>query len=152
MRRTLYLWWCGGCKTQNAATHTHCIRCGTSRKEKHAQVHTSERAVVYYNPATGERRTPPRADQPMPEVYARQGYERREILNMTQYERDTGLVHEATSFHPGNEPSPSMDPPHPKMPREARERLIDDVRAAIASGPFTDESPDGQVFTAVAPV
>ncbi len=152
MRTTLYLWWCGGCRTQNVAAHPNCIKCGTPRRERHAQVHTSERAVVYYNPATGERRTPPRADQPIPEVYASQGFERREIMHMGQYERETGLVHEASSFHPGNEPSPWLEPERPATPRAVTEALIDDVRAAIASGPFTDDTPDGQVFVANAPI
>lgn len=150
-RRTLQFWYCW-CKTRNAGDARICHMCGASRLEKHAQVHTSERAVVYWNPATGERRTPPRADQPMPEVYARQGFERREILSMSSYERETGLVHEASNFQPGNEPSPWAEPERPATPKHVTEALIDDVRAAIASGPFTDESPDGQTFAVQAPV
>lgn len=75
-----------------------------------AQPHVRERAVVYKNPLTGEHRTPARADTPMPEVYARQGYERHEIMNMAKHERDTGSVHEATNFNRGNEETNYRDP------------------------------------------
>jgi hypothetical protein len=107
---------------------------------------------MYQHPITGEIKRPPRADQPMPREYAAQGYQRVEIMNMLVHERETGVVHEASNFAPGNEPSPWLEPERPATPRAVTEALIDDVRAAIASGPFTDDSPDGQVFTAVAPV
>lgn len=42
-------------------------------------IHPRERAVIYRNPATGEIRTPPRADTPMPETYKAAGFERVEI-------------------------------------------------------------------------
>ena len=44
--------------------------------------HTSERSVVYCHPGKTGRdryRTPARNDQPVPEVYARQGYVRMEL-------------------------------------------------------------------------
>lgn len=53
------------------------------------------------NPRTGERRIPGRADQPMPDVYARQGYERVELdtaQKLRRFENSTGLVHEQGSF------------------------------------------------------
>jgi hypothetical protein len=148
--RRLTLWICpfGHTNTRNFVA---CDTCGHTRREKHAQVHASERAVVYWNPATGERRTPLRNDLPVPEIYAQQGFERREILNMGQYEKETGLVHEATNFTAGNEPSPSMDPVRPPTPPAVREALINDVRDAIASGPWTDDGAEHS-FAVAAPV
>lgn len=99
-------------------------------------MHASERAVVYYNPATGEHRTPARADMPLPIVYSQQGFERREILNMGQWEKEANVVHEATSFHPGNEPNPTT-PERPKPPKHVIEGLARDIAEANASGPWT---------------
>lgn len=68
-------------------------------------IHTSERAVVYMNPRTGEHRTPPRADQPMPEVYRRQGFERVEMdthQKLREFEKKTGLVQESRHFDNGS--------------------------------------------------
>lgn len=70
-----------------------------------SSIHTSERAVVYVNPRTGEHRTPARADQPVPEVYRRQGYERVELdthQKRIEFERKTGLVHEASHCDRGS--------------------------------------------------
>lgn len=135
MRTTLQAWWCY-CGTKNEPHSKRCTQCDRSRIERHAQVHTSERAVVYYNPATGEHRTPPRADLPMPDVYANSGFERREIFNMSQYERESGTVHEASSFSPGNEPAiapvgvPKRDP-------KVIDTLAWEMAAAFSSGAFT---------------
>jgi len=76
----------------------------------------------------------------MPEVYARQGFERREIESMIAYERETGTVHEASNFHPGNEPSGPAQVTY-SAPAEVKQDLIDEVRKMIASGPVTDSSP-----------
>src|ERR1017187_7357387 len=138
MRTILQFWYCY-CKTRNEGNQRHCSSCGTSRIERHAQVHSSGRAVTYINPATGERRTPARADQPIPEVYARQGFERHEIMSMVEYEKATGLVHEASTFSPGNEPCPFKEPEIPKMSEALKKDLIDDLRNAKASGPWTDD-------------
>lgn len=73
----------------------------------------------------------------MPSVYAEQGFERHEIMRMTDWEKQTGLVHEATNFNAGNEPPPADPNPAPKPSPEVKQALIDDIRAAIASGPFT---------------
>ena len=100
MRLTFHAWWCGRCSTKN--TGKVCTNCTQPRFEKHAQVHTQDRAVVYYNPATGEHRTPPRADAPIPQVYANQGFERMEIMSMIDYEKQTGIIHEASNFNSGN--------------------------------------------------
>ena len=57
------------------------------------------------NPRTGEHRTPARADQAMPEVYRRQGYERVEMdthQKLVEFERKTGLVHEASHCDNGS--------------------------------------------------
>lgn len=75
----------------------------------------------------------------MPESYARQGFERHEILNMTKFEKDTGLIHEATNLT-----SSSADrvfdyqPPAPKAPPELIKSLVNDIRDAAASGPWTE--------------
>ena len=135
MRLTNYLWWCNR-GHKNTGSNRSCVHCGQSKVERYAQVHSSERAVVYYNPATGEHRTPARADVPMPEVYQRQGFERRELLSMLSWEKESGVVHEATNFHAGNEPNPEQHPT-PHLSKQARESLAQDMREAIASGPFT---------------
>lgn len=119
--------------------------------ERFANVRAGDRAVVYYNAATGERKTPPRADQAMPAVYARQGFERLEIESMLAWEKQTGLVHEATNFSPGNEPSPDREAPVAQMPRELRESLINDIRDAAATG-WTDDGNGPESFTTVAPL
>ena len=93
---------------------------------------------MYYNPLTGEHKTPPRADMPMPERYVEAGFERREIDGMLAWEREAGVVHEATNFSPGNEPVSQEQLPQPSL--EARKAVIEDIRAAVASGPWTDFS------------
>lgn len=136
MRRTLQSWWCGNCSTKNTPDQRNCSKCNQSRIERHAQIHQSDRAVVYYNPVTGEHRTPPRVDMDMPEVYANAGFERKEILSMTEWERQSGSVHEATNFSSGNEPGPP-EPPQPKHNPQVIESLAREMASAIASGPIT---------------
>lgn len=136
MKFTLTAWWCGACHTRNEPSYKRCFVCHHPRIEKHAQVHVQDRAVVYYNPATGEHRTPARADAPMPEVYAKQGFERQEILSMSAYERQSGVVHEASNFNSGN--APLVEEPQPLgAPKEVKDQIINDMRDAIASGPWT---------------
>lgn len=91
---------------------------------------------MYYNPATGEHRTPPRADMPMPVQYERQGFERREIMSMTSWEKESGTVHEATNFNPGNEVI-CNDPVPPKVDPKLIHDLAKDMADAFASGPWT---------------
>jgi hypothetical protein len=142
MRYTLQAWWCGGCKARNEPWAKECVNCGSPRIARNVQVHSSEKAVVFWNPSTGERRVPARADQPIPEVYRAQGFERREIESMIQYERQTGTVHEASNFLPGNEPGEPEPVRHSASPEIKRE-LIDEFRAMVASGPVTlAERPD----------
>lgn len=137
MRMTTQAWWCiRGHK--NKPYDRTCAGCALPRFERHAQVHASERAVVYVNPATGERKTPARADQAMPEVYRRQGFERKEIFQMTQFEHETGLVHEASNFNPGNEMQPDRDiQEFPRPKPEVIKAIAEDVAAAASSGPWT---------------
>lgn len=73
----------------------------------------------------------------MPSVYAKQGFERHEIMSMIQYEKETGVIHEATNFHPGNEPDPTQTPEPVGAPKELIRSMVDDIRAAAASGPWT---------------
>ena len=89
-------WIC--CRQVLPGTVRFCPSCRTDRlKLRH-----SSKAVVYRNPATGEIRIPPRADQPVPEVYSRQGYVREEIEHMPSFERQTGFVHEASNYSSGS--------------------------------------------------
>lgn len=101
-------------------------------------MHASERAVVYYNPATGEHKTPARADMPMPAVYSNQGFERREIMSVLGWEKEAGVVQESTTFNPGNE-VPSVDPPKLKVSKELIQDLTRDISNAAASGPWTGQ-------------
>lgn len=138
MKLTLQSWYCTeACGQRNEASARHCQKCGRNHYERNAQVASSERAVVYLNPATGERKTPPRADQLLPEIYARQGFERHEIMSMTAYEKETGVVHEATNFHPGNELTAFREPEPAKASPELVNRLVNEIRAANQSGPWT---------------
>lgn len=137
--RTLATWWCpNGHRNEGAARECHC---GYDRIERHAQVHASERAVVFRHPVTGEIRRPARADQAMDPTYAAQGFEREEIMSMTQHERETGSVHEATNWAPGNEPSPDRYGPQRGAPKEVREALIKDIMDAHQSGNWTMDTP-----------
>jgi hypothetical protein len=68
-------------------------------------IHSSERTVIYKNPKTGEVRFPARGDHPIPDVYARQGYQRQELVSMheiRQFERETGRVHERSNYDLGS--------------------------------------------------
>jgi hypothetical protein len=134
-RVTKHSWWCGLCGARNDSNRKSCIKCISLHNELYANVRAAERSVVYYNAATGEHRTPARADMHMPDIYATQGFERLEIENMTRWEKESGSVHEATNFCPGNEPVDSGEAP--KMSKAARQIVENDIRDAIASGPWT---------------
>ena len=103
-------------------------------------MHASERAVVFYNPLTGEHRTPARADAPMPEVYAQSGFERREIMNMSAWEKEAGVVHESSNYAAGG---PGLDFTQPertyKPNPEAIKAVAQDIADAVASGPWTGQ-------------
>ena len=97
-------------------------------------IHTSERSVIYRNPRTGEIRYPARNDQPVPPVYAKQGYERQELTNSAEiksFERASGRLHEATHWYK-NSPEPERaltDTPTPSKPDLAlRHRLAEALR------------------------
>lgn len=138
--RSRHLWWCGQCGARNKGDNRFCVQCSRDSIERHAQVHASERAIVYRHPVTGEIRRPPRADTPMSDNYREQGFEREEIMSMIRHERETGSVHEATNFAPGNEPSPEREV-IPQCPKDVKEALIRDVMAANASGNWTLDQP-----------
>jgi len=94
-----------------------------------------------------------RNDQPMPEVYARQGFERVEIMSMSKFEKETGLVHEASNFVSGNEEMAYREPELPRAPKEVLEKLALDVAEGAASGPWTESSlPDPIKFNIPAPI
>ena len=135
-RFTPAAWWCRN-GTRNSPDARVCPCCSQNKVERCAAVHQSERAVVYYNPLTGEHKTPPRADTPMPDRYVEAGFERREIDSMLAWEREAGVVHEATNFAPGNEPMSQEKLPEPNP--EARKAVIDDIVAAVNSGPWTGQ-------------
>lgn len=138
-RRTSIAWWCRN-GHRNDGPDRICHVCAHDRIERHAQVHPSERAVVFRHPVTGEIRNPGRADAPMPAEYAAQGYERHEIMNMTAYEKSTGQVHEASNFTPGNEPSPERHPTA-TAPKEVKEGLLKIIADAHQSGDWTMDTP-----------
>jgi hypothetical protein len=81
----------------------------------------------------------------MPEVYSRQGFERHEIMNMGSWERQTGVVHEATSFNPGNEPNPDREPELPKHDPKVIAELAQGIAEAAASGWTGQEKLTGGV-------
>lgn len=97
-------------------------------------IHPSERTVVYRNPRTGEVRYPARNDQPVPAVYAKQGFERQELAtpaDIRSFERTTGKLHEATHYY-RNSPEPeralTADPAPPKSDPALIHRLAESLR------------------------
>lgn len=67
---------------------------------------------------------------PLPEVYARQGYERREIMNMTQYEKQAGVIHEDSNYNAGNAEAETLkEPPMPKADPKLIDALVNDLRS-----------------------
>jgi hypothetical protein len=135
-RYTSLGWWCGLCQQKNSPDSRKCSKCGSNKFQKNAKISHAERAVIYTHPLTGERIVPPRADTPMPQTYVDRGFVRKEITSMSQFEKETGLVHEASNFCPGNEPIPD-NTQFPQVSKETKEALVNDMREAIASGPFT---------------
>lgn len=71
----------------------------------------------------------------MPAQYKKDGFERREIMHMTSWEKESGSVHEASNYTAGNEVMPTRDEykPDPKI----KDELCRDMAAAIASGAWT---------------
>lgn len=70
-----------------------------------ASIHEKERAVVYQHPVTGEVRYPGRNDVPMPALYRKQGFERREFNSLREldsFTKSRGLVNEAAHFDRGS--------------------------------------------------
>ena len=64
-------------------------------------IHPSERAIVWYNPATGKHATPGRADVPMPARYRKWGYERREFTTLRELDsfcKQNNLVNQRGSY------------------------------------------------------
>jgi hypothetical protein len=143
---------CGHCRHYNRHAGRYCEKCGRDTVERNAQVHASERAVMYVNPATGERRTPARADTPIPAMYARRGFERQEILSMSKFEKETGAVHEASNFLPGNEQASLAPPSLPTASKEVTDALVKDFAAAMASGPMTENENSPASFGLALPL
>jgi len=69
--------------------------------------------------------------------YAAAGFERREIMSMLSYERETGSIHEASTFNSGNELALDVPAPLPSPKKEVIQALAKDMADAMASGPFT---------------
>lgn len=70
-----------------------------------AAVHSKERSVVYRNPKTGSVAYPGRNDLPMPDRYARNGYERVEFDSLNKLDKfcaEKKLVNETASFDKGS--------------------------------------------------
>lgn len=67
---------------------------------------------------------------PMPEIYARQGFERLEIQNMTQYERAHNVVHEDSNYNAGNaEAALTRAPELPRKDPRVIDALVDHLRS-----------------------
>jgi len=125
---------CRSCGEWNQGEYerTVCSKCGKRWRPRSAGVHSSEKSVVYYNPHTGERRTPPRNDLPLPDVYARQGYERREIQSMVAYEKETGVIHEASNWG-RNGLAENETQPRDVAPKANKERITRDLVQQLTS-------------------
>ena len=66
-----------------------------------AQIHSSEKVVVYENPATGDMRVPGRGDRPIHPKLAAAGYVRKTldtISDVHALEKKNGLIHEPGNF------------------------------------------------------
>lgn len=64
-------------------------------------VHASERSVVWKHPQTGAVKYPARNDVPVPEYYARQGFQRVEIEHdndMRKFEKEHGVTNEKAHY------------------------------------------------------
>ncbi len=67
-----------------------------------AQYHSSQKTVYFEGP-NGEIRIPGRADRPMHPKYVAEGYQTRTVdSNMAQFERKTGMIHEASHYDSGS--------------------------------------------------
>ncbi len=89
---------------------------------------------------------------PMPAIYARQGFERKEILHMSTWEREAGVIHEASNYSRGNETRGTAPEPTPFCPPEVTKALAEDVAAAIASGPMTESDSSPESFSLGVPL
>lgn len=70
-----------------------------------AAVHPAERTVVWQHPVTGHVEYTPRNDVPIPERYARWGYERREFTSLRdlgKFERQHDVVNERAHYDKGS--------------------------------------------------
>jgi hypothetical protein len=68
-------------------------------------VHPKERTVIYENPRTGHVRYPGRADVPIPQRYADQGYQRREFPTrheLERFEKQRGVTNDKLWYNSGN--------------------------------------------------
>ena len=109
MSRLDYVCECGHIKRDCTTIPLHC-NCPmtilwTNGTNHHASVRASERSVVWYNPKTGKHHTPGRNDVPIPDRYAKRGYERKEFT--TLHDLDTfckreNLVNEKASYDSGS--------------------------------------------------
>lgn len=90
-------------------THVPCgtrmVILWTNGTNHHASVRASQRSVVWYNPKTGRHRTPGRNDVPIPDRYAKLGYERKEFTtlhDLDAYCKRENLVNEAAHYNKGS--------------------------------------------------
>ncbi len=66
-----------------------------------ANVHSSDKVVIYENPATGDIRIPGRADRPMHPKYEAAGYQRKTLDTISQIrevEQKKNLIHEGLNY------------------------------------------------------
>jgi hypothetical protein len=93
------------------------IKIHTFRYKRTSAVHSSERIVVFRNPQTGEVKYPGRNDQPMPDRYRHQGYERVELSTLhdaTRFEKQHGVFNEVLHYD-SNGKSFKEDPAPPSL-------------------------------------
>ncbi len=95
-----------------SGSHVKRCTCGSSMeilwtkpRTTHIGIHPKDRAVVWYNPKTGRHATPGRNDVPMPDRYAREGFERREFSTLRELDafcKQNKLVNEAAHYNRGS--------------------------------------------------
>ncbi len=131
--------------TEHTPGHTPCPECGfylnigdwpwcphEEIHPSHHTVHSSERAVVFENPATGEVRYPGRNDAPIPERYKKEGFVRKEfptLASLERFERSHGVRNDKAHYNEGNSADQEAPPRKQLTDQEKREIWQESVQA-----------------------
>lgn len=107
-----------------------------STRPSHHSIHANERAVVWEHPTTGEVRYPGRNDRPIPEVYAKEGFVRKEfptLRSLEAFEHSHGVINDKAHYDDGSGHSADDEPvSRPRMSdsqkREIWDRCVQEVR------------------------